>query len=167
MNFVVLFGRNQLKEVCPSLHFATVPSGPCCVWGGGRCRTHVASLSKRDAACPSCARHTLSCVFKPFKAVRQHSRMFGDGLLCQRKGLPLVCPLVGFKGVCLCRLCCARSNPLAQGFRSTGRTTRRSTGRTTGHAWDFHLPRFQFYGSALLSSTSNNHLLMYTLRRHQ
>ena len=44
-------------------------------------------------------------------------------------------------------------NPLAQGFRTTGRTTGRATGRTTGrttgHAWDSHLPRFQFYGSAL------------------
>ena len=53
-------------------------------------------------------------------------------------------------------------NPLSQGFRTTGRTTGRATGRTTGrttgHVWDSHLPRFQFYGPALLSSTSNYHV---------
>ena len=99
--FVVI----KTKLVCRCLCFATVRCGPCCVWGR-RCRTHVASFSKCDTACPSYARLTLNCVLKHVKAVRQHPRTFGDGLLCQRnaKGLPLVCPLVGFEGACLCRL---------------------------------------------------------------
>ena len=87
------------------------------------------------------------------------------GRCASTKGLPLVCPLVGFEGVCLCRLCLLETH-WQIGFRATGRSPGRAARRTTGRATGLCLPQFQFCGSALLSSNSNNHLLMCVLRKH-
>ena len=59
------------------------------------------------------------------------------------------------KPLCLFKTALLVQNPLADGFRDTG--------HATGHS---RLPQFQFYGSVFLSSTNNNHLLMYILRKN-
>ena len=138
---LAFYNAPSLDTVDPSLCFAIVPSGPCGAWGR-RCRTHVASLSKCDTACPSYARHTLNCVFKHVKTGCQHSRTFGNGLLCQRKGSALSLPIGGVLRAFVC-VGCARSKPIGTKVSRggiTGRTTGRASGHATGHVLDSHLP---------------------------
>ena len=73
------------------------------------------------------------------------------GCCASAKGLPLLCPLVGFEGVCLCRLCLLKTHWL-KGFAL--RFALR--GALWGALRGFICP---IYGSVLLSSTGNNKFL--------